>query len=554
MYVNTFRFFRAIILFSSAQAFFTSAPLASSNDFATDSSYLLGGNFKIDGKSFSHSADEALARKLHDEENKSPRRRVEGLKPETARDDEVLARKLQREEDEAVQVRTPQTTSGDTHLQDSVLAKRLQEEDYKTSATSESSTAFSSSSLFSSLLGWPTNPVDRHITSRNSCARCHKSISGQYLTVGSPPSKFHPACFRCAGCDKPIQGSYLTKESDIDCYHRDCYESLFLKACDLCGRRLTGRYNCHGYFTDLQNYCAEHSTQPLRQCFCCHIKEPFSNHFGGSSSGGNEPFPTLPDGRLICWRCIDFVVVDSEEARPLYLAAVNFMEHSLGLSIPAGMREVPILAVDLPSLNDQLSLQASSSTHGRCAHTDPQSQSHGVAATGGGGASLTRGLTLTSVSEVRYVQPGGAWSHNWLTGGTAYGSNTSSSMVTLKRTCSVTAVLVLCGLPKDLTASILAHEAMHVWCKLRPEPLLNLPPEVEEGICQLVAYEYLDKYAEESSTPWETKLRAYFKYQIQTDPSPVYGDGFRKAAEGSAALGFSLLIEHVAASRNFPTI
>jgi hypothetical protein len=33
---------------------------------------------------------------------------------------------------------------------------------------------------------------------------------------------------------------------------------------------------------------------------------------------------------------------------------------------------------------------------------------------------------------------------------------------------SVTAILCLSGLPRDLTASVLAHEATHAWIKLHP--------------------------------------------------------------------------------------
>lgn len=46
---------------------------------------------------------------------------------------------------------------------------------------------------------------------------------------------------------------------------------------------------------------------------------------------------------------------------------------------------------------------------------------------------------------------------------------------------AATAVLVLFGLPSDLTASILAHEAMHVWCSLTKDFPFILPPHVEEG-------------------------------------------------------------------------
>jgi hypothetical protein len=62
----------------------------------------------------------------------------------------------------------------------------------------------------------------------------------------------------------------------------------------------------------------------------------------------------------------------------------------------------------------------------------------------------------------------------------------------VKEVRDVTAVLVLYGLPRDLTASILAHEAMHVWLKLNKGFPFRMPPKLEEGLCQVIAYLYLE--------------------------------------------------------------
>ncbi|RVW27126.1 Protein DA1-related 1 [Vitis vinifera] len=60
----------------------------------------------------------------------------------------------------------------------------------------------------------------------------------------------------------------------------------------------------------------------------------------------------------------------------------------------------------------------------------------------------------------------------------------------LIRRCEVTAILILYGLPRLLTGSILAHEMMHAWLRLKGYP--NLSQDVEEGICQVLAYMWLD--------------------------------------------------------------
>ena len=142
----------------------------------------------------------------------------------------------------------------------------------------------------------------------------------------------------------------------------------------------------------------------------------------------------------------------------------------------------------------------------------------------------------------------------------------------LQHHTSVTAVLVLCGLTRSLTASILAHEAMHVWLRLHSSLQQAgthfLAPVVEEGLCQLIAAQYLEhlttttasstsKAASSSSScssDWSSRLLAYYSYQIETDPSPVYGEGFRQAAAGFAALGLHALLDHVVATGQFPIL
>lgn len=57
--------------------------------------------------------------------------------------------------------------------------------------------------------------------------------------------------------------------------------------------------------------------------------------------------------------------------------------------------------------------------------------------------------------------------------------------------CSVTAILVLYGLPRLVVGSIIAHEAMHAWLKLNQISGLDL--QVEEGICQLMALIWVER-------------------------------------------------------------
>ena len=54
----------------------------------------------------------------------------------------------------------------------------------------------------------------------------------------------------------------------------------------------------------------------------------------------------------------------------------------------------------------------------------------------------------------------------------------------------VTAILVLYGFPWLLTGTILAHECMHAWLRLRG--VTQLPLQTEEGLCQLMGLLWLE--------------------------------------------------------------
>jgi hypothetical protein len=266
--------------------------------------------------------------------------------------------------------------------------------------------------------------------------------------------------------------------------------------------------------------------------------------------------------------CISTAILDSSEAQPLYLEAVDFMERQLGLTIPNGMREVPILAVDLPSLNEQRSNGISSS------HT---------------GQAVTRGLTLSTIGEIKHMSPGML---QW----NPYDGSIIVHEPQVYRTeqvREVTAILVLFGLPRDLTASILAHEAMHAWMRLTHTMPHQLPPRVEEGLCQYIASKYLEglEHEKDPSDPLKLgrqpsltrsysggfkgesnrsntdiaqaerktrdatmKLRTYFRCQIETDESPIYGEGFRQAACCCSALGLDVVLDHVRETRDLPAV
>ncbi|KAH9663316.1 protein DA1-related 1 [Citrus sinensis] len=151
----------------------------------------------------------------------------------------------------------------------------------------------------------------------------------------------------------------------------------------------------------------------------------------------------------------------------------------------------------------------------------------------------------------------------------------------LIRRCEVTAILILYGLPRLLTGSILAHEMMHAWLRLKGYP--NLRPDVEEGICQVLAHMWLESEiysgsgsdvassssssaSSSSSSPsssstsskkgkrsdFEKDLGKFFKHQIESDTSSAYGDGFREGSKAVNKYGLRRTLDHIQMTGSFP--
>lgn len=106
----------------------------------------------------------------------------------------------------------------------------------------------------------------------------------------------------------------------------------------------------------------------------------------------------------------------------------------------------------------------------------------------------------------------------------------------------------------------------------------TLDPKVEEGICQVLAHLWLESEitsgsgsgtsiaitsssSSSSSTPsskkgaqtdFEKKLGEFFKHQIETDSSAVYGDGFRDGMKAVERYGLRKTLDHMKLTGFFP--
>eukprot|EP00192_Tetraselmis_astigmatica_P003343 CAMPEP_0117666978 /NCGR_PEP_ID=MMETSP0804-20121206/10688_1 /TAXON_ID=1074897 /ORGANISM="Tetraselmis astigmatica, Strain CCMP880" /LENGTH=535 /DNA_ID=CAMNT_0005474607 /DNA_START=220 /DNA_END=1824 /DNA_ORIENTATION=- len=335
--------------------------------------------------------------------------------------------------------------------------------------------------------------------SPSSCSGCGQpfgwaSMLGGGRIVTAAGCSWHPECFKCHGCLCPINSTFKMQAGVP--YHSDCHRQRFHPRCTVCEDYIPPRadgfveYSENAYWKT--RFCSQHITDGTPRCYSCDRLQKKS-----------EEFVRLQDDRHACLTCLDSIVVDTRDCQPLYEDVLAFYA-SQGMPLPV---RPPFMLVEASALNDAEDRERRQRRQGPVFHT--------------------RGLCLTEIYTQVHPVYRAAGGSSWQV--------RSQEMTMPKSHARITAILVMFGLPRLLTGSILAHEVMHAWIKLTGgERMLRLEPHVEEGLCQLMAHLWL-----EAQQPYmlgmqgheAQDLRDYFLHQIRMDPSPVYGDGFRAALQ-----------------------
>ncbi|URE22688.1 T-complex protein 1 subunit [Musa troglodytarum] len=427
--------------------------------------------------------------------------------------DRAIALSLSEEE----QKKAKATENASTLEEDEQLARALQESLNAASPPRENGHAYQPAPLLFS-------------SGFRICAGCNTEIGhGRFLSCMD--AYWHPECFRCHACSQPIS-DYEFSMSGKYPYHKSCYRELYHPKCDVCKQFIPA--NMNGFIEYralpfwLQKYCPSHEMDRTPRCCSCERMEP-----------RDTKYVTLDDGRMLCLECLDSAVMDTNECQPLYLDIQEFYE---GLNMKIG-QQVPLLFVERQALNE--AMEGEKNGH----HHLPETR----------GLCLSEEQTVSRISRRPRIGAG----------------NKITNMITepcrLTRRCEVTAILILYGLPRLLTGSILAHEMMHAW--LRLQGYHSLSQEVEEGICQVLAHMWLDSEiisgsgnnvastssSSASTTPkkgsrsqFERKLGDFFKHQIESDKSPAYGDGFRAGNRAVLQYGLQRTLNHIKLTGTFP--
>ncbi|CAL9008113.1 unnamed protein product [Prunus brigantina] len=367
------------------------------------------------------------------------------------------------------------------------------------------------------------------------CGGCKHDISfGNYL--GCMGTYFHPQCFCCRSCGRPIVENEFSL-SGRDPYHKSCFKELAHPKCEVCHQFIpTNRaglieYRCHPFWS--QKYCPSHEHDNTARCCSCERLESW-----------DARYVSLGDGRSLCFECMESAIMDTGDCQPLYHAIRDYYE---GMNMRLD-QQIPMLLVERQALNEAIVGEKSG------LHHMPE----------------TRGLCLSEEQTVTSILKRPTFGRHQLVG-------IKTQPQKLTRKCEVTAILVLYGLPRLLTGAILAHELMHGWLRLKG--YRNLNPEVEEGICQVLSYMWLEsevmpgfKNMPSSSTSTsaassssssssskkggkskvEHKLGEFFMHQIANDSSPAYGGGFRSANAAVNKYGLRRTLDHIRLTGNFP--
>ncbi|GAB4818982.1 hypothetical protein N2152v2_006028 [Parachlorella kessleri] len=455
----------------------------------------------------------------------------------TAADDEALARALQEQFDleeerqRQQQLQPPATTP--------VTASGANSR--RPASIPDGAPNGSRGSLFSA--SPPAPPMQPQVypvpAGPGACAGCGQPLmgltsffggGGRYVTALG--RSWHPSCFCCAACRQPLAtGSgvqFSIGSQDGLPYHAQCHKQRFHPRCRVCGGFVPTQGNNQVVWSETpfwkDKFCPRHNEDGTKRCTGCTRPQPHG-----------EQWVDLDDGRAVCLECLDTLVADTADCQPLWDAVLRFYV-DMGMPLP---HRPPMHLVESGALN----LAERSETYGQ-GRQGPVFHTRGLCIT-------EEHATFQTVTRVRRTGGEGRGGGGLLGGVLPGGYSLEPHTVQLgPARAEVTAILVLFGLPWLLTGSILAHEVMHAWLRLSGYP--RLPQKVEEGMCQLMALLWLEKQHPKEGS-YEERLASFLANQIRTDPSEVYGEGFRDALEAFQRFGLQTLLAHLRQAGRLPS-
>jgi len=356
------------------------------------------------------------------------------------------------------------------------------------------------------------------------CAGCNKAITGQYITALG--KTWHSEHFVCTSCGKSFGDKAFFEHEDHP-YCQACYNDKFSPKCAGCGEPISGRYitaldtvwHPHHFVC---THCARpiggsefmiHEKQPYcRTCYhdeftekCAICSQPLIGKYVAGFWGENYHVEhqdqlqacfscrrpicdqltgggfRYEDDRTMCAICRDTAIDSLRVGNQLLLEVKHDLE---GIGFTFDQADLPLRLIDHGELTE---LTGTHRTNGR---------------------TQTKEETVNGEVVSRTVEE----------------------------------IVILYGLPRIHFAAVAAHELGHVYLFQRKFP--ELPPSVEEGLCELMAYLWLRRQQGQ-----ETAFQIEMK---KNSDDSVYGDGFRAALAALENSSPDLLFAYVRQHSRFP--
>lgn len=321
------------------------------------------------------------------------------------------------------------------------------------------------------------------------CQSCRQPVGKQYLKVEGV--FFHPSCFRCNGCQQPVSGEYLNKRGLI--YHPGCYRQQPPLHCTLCGQRIEGQYT-----TDAQGHYHLSCFEREKRFPCDGCGQPLSGKYlqdiwdnrVHAHHGGQKTQQCHICARLISERTSQGGVQYADGRVVCGLCRIS------EITTPAEIERAKVEVLDL--------------LHRTGFDYIPQYISVSLAD--------RRMLNQRLGVSLR------ANSHGY--------TKTLERHINAENILLEHSIFMLYGLPRLMFHAVLAHELIHVW--LNERRLHHWSPKEVEGFCNLgSALVYQQDHS---------PLARVLEQRLESDPDPVYGDGYRLMKKRLHKKGWAQLI------------
>lgn len=305
------------------------------------------------------------------------------------------------------------------------------------------------------------------------CYSCDKTIDNDYLLVEN--KYYHPSHFVCTFCKKQLFDEFVSEDDGF--YHDDCYSMAKGLICDYCNKLIKNEY----LILNNNKYHKTCYSEVLPKCSLCD-KPLVSNYMVDFYGNKYHPQHNNELSRCVaCNRLISEKLTNGgntySDGRHIcnicYSDAIHDDGRISGLFEKVRTKLAEI-GLQLPFSNIKI-----------------------------------KGV---SVVELRKVSGG------YFSKGVKGFCETISESINGSKTKQIHHIYVLNGLPAASIEAIIAHELMHVWIYRNTKR--NHSKAITEGSCNYISFLYL------SAQKQSLFIKQLIK-EIESDPSPDYGDGFR---------------------------